>query len=715
MRVVGHSARAARRAVAIAAGAGACALASQSLPAALAAKTAVTVTTPLVTVEAPAVPHAHHAERAAKAEAAPPPPAPAAPAPAPPEATAAGHKHHGQGDGAPSAAQPGSPGVSAGGSHHGEAEAAPAHSRRRASGRGSSEASGAGAAEGIGAAVDSTGKAVTQSVEALARKKKTGGGGEKGGGRKRKEREREKEGSPPGETEGSKGQGGGTSGTKGKPVDVNAGSATTALAATAAPATATPVAGVTAATAAPATPSVTPAQGLAAGGALTNHAGRAHRHARRKTPAHRGAAPATLGAPATALASTTLASGSGSSGGGAHPRSGLGGSYARSTEPAIVHTITRIVDVVPGPVRILIAALAALALALGLRSLLSGVRTRRLERQRGELLEDVGLLQAALLPDPPARLGPVGTSVAYRPADGPGAGGDFYDVFALDAGRLAVIVGDVSGHGREALPHTALLRYTVRAYLEAGLEPSEALQTAGAVLERQLGGSFATVLAAIYDPRERKLTYAAAGHPPPLVLSEPDASGAIGEIVPVTVCSAPPLGAGMRTGTRQTVVAIPGPARLCFHTDGVTEARVGEELFGEGRLTRSLASLPADTSASELLARVAEQSSARPDDMAACLLHVHGGAGAPAIVGERLELDGDAIGAGRARRFLEACGVTRADATASIERARRELAHATTVVVELSYEGGAPVVAVRGEQVVRAAALNAARAVGASR
>jgi hypothetical protein len=552
------------------------------------------------------------------------------------------------------------------------------------------------------AAAVNTAASAVQAVESLARKTRKGigkPGGKTTGGKKHKEPEGSKQTEPTGSTEG------GTSGKHTQPTPATAEPAATAVAASVTPPAPTGLA---------AAPIVAPAAPPAAAAAVPgSHASRAARRPRR-----RGAAPhaATTGVAGLALLAPTTPLLAPSSSEGAtttrgHRHSGPARTHAPSGEPAIVHTITRIVNVVPGPIRVLIVALAALALALGLRSLLSGIRTRRLVRQRGELLEDVGLLQAALLPVPPPRLGPVGTSVAYRPAEGPGAGGDFYDVFALEAGQLAVIVGDVSGHGREALPHTALIRFTVRAYLEAGLDPAKALQTAGTVLERQLGDSFATVLAAVYHPRERTLTYAAAGHPPPVVLGEADASGDRRAIAPVTSCSAPPLGAGMRTGTRQTVVSIPGPARVCVYTDGVTEARIGEDLFGSDRLSRSLAALPDDAGAAELLDSVTDQTSARPDDMGACVLHIHGGSGAPAIVHEHVELDARTLADVRVRRFLEDCGVSRTEAAATVERAGREPGHPPTVSIDVTREGGAALVTAHGESSIRATALTA---VGAS-
>jgi serine phosphatase RsbU (regulator of sigma subunit) len=433
----------------------------------------------------------------------------------------------------------------------------------------------------------------------------------------------------------------------------------------------------------------------------------AGRRARRRAPrAHTRAASAShaLATPAAATATRTAAAAAATSKRRARQSQVARHRHMRSRPSPLVTTITQIVGVVPLAVRLLIGLLFGLALALGVRSRLAALRARRLEHQRGQLLEDVGLLQAALLPVAPERLGPVGTSVAYRPADGPAAGGDFYDVFALEDGHLAVILGDVSGHGRQALPHTALVRFTLRAYLEAGLSPRMALQTAGTVLERQLGGSFATVVVATYQPRERILVYACAGHPPPLVLGSR-------AIAPITACSAPPVGAGMRTGTRQTVVSLPGSSQVCFYTDGVTEARVGAELFGSQRLARALSDLGSRVSASALLERVAQETDTRVDDMAACLLRIEGSDAPPVVLSEELELDSEEAGGERARGLLLACGLDRREVEELMRSTRVAAGRAGTVSLELHLAEGSPKVVLRRGNL---GLLHAPRAVASS-
>jgi len=389
----------------------------------------------------------------------------------------------------------------------------------------------------------------------------------------------------------------------------------------------------------------------------------ARRHPRRAARAGAALSSGTL------PAAGALATGEGATAGSAAPSrtAHRSSSPRRRSTPAksspIVTTVTRIIGVVPTLIWLLVGALALAAAVFASSSRLAARRARRLDRQRRALLEDVGLLQAALLPELPERLGPVSTTAGYRPASGPGAGGDFYDVFALPEGLVAVLVGDVSGHGRDALPHTTLLRYTLRAYLEAGLGPREALRAAAPALERQLGGSFATVVLATYDPRERLLTYACAGHPHPLLSGlDPDAA--------IIAASAPPIGAGSPTGTRETVVSIPGAAVVAFYTDGVIEARVGGELFGQRRLAAELERLGGEASAVSLLDGVAAQTDRRPDDMAACLLHVSGGEAPPRIVREQIELDGREAGRARAGRFLAAAGVPEAEAARALSRAR---------------------------------------------
>lgn len=467
---------------------------------------------------------------------------------------------------------------------------------------------------------------------------------------------------------------------------------------------AAPAAATAPAATAPATPTLStraPASGLSSPVRIS-HRPRAVRHRARARAGAPFRGPAPLGSVAAAPTARPRSGAVSRGAGHVRARPAHGGGGGRVSR--LVRTITRIVDVVPMGVRALIVGLLALAVALAVRSGASGLRAGRLARQRRELLDDVGLLQAALLPESPERLGPVGTSVAYRPAEGPAAGGDFYDVFELEDGRLAVILGDVSGHGRQALPHTALVRFTLRAYLEAGLSPRDALQTAGAVLERQLGEVFATVVVAVYEPGERVLTYACAGHPPPVVLgAQPGARS----LSPVTVCSAPPIGMGMRTGTRQTTVSLPGRARVCFYTDGVTEARVGAELFGTGRLVDELERLGPEASASELLERVAARADARPDDMAACMLSVPGEDDSPLVLVEELEIDRAQAGDARTEGFLRACGIPREDVAEVIGAVCETAGRAGTVVLEVSAGGSAPRVAMHRDHVAQ---LHARRA-----
>jgi hypothetical protein len=273
-------------------------------------------------------------------------------------------------------------------------------------------------------------------------------------------------------------------------------------------------------------------------------------------------------------------------------------------------------------------------------------------------------------------MGGLSTSVAYRPAEGLAAGGDFYDAFALPGGRVGLLLGDVSGHGREALAKTALVRFTVRAHLEAGMSPREALSIAGRSLDGRLGDDFATVVAAIHDPRQGTLTYSSAGHPPPLVVGPPAHD-------PLTAASAPPVDVGFPTGQRQTVLPMPEGTTVALYSDGLLEARVDGEAIGHERLTQWLAELGPDGTAKDLVDAVVERADRVRDDLAAVVLHAAPGADAPATRVEQLKLDVlDADGPDH-DSFLQAAGVGRAERRAAGRRVSEELAVTGGVMVEV--------------------------------
>ena len=273
--------------------------------------------------------------------------------------------------------------------------------------------------------------------------------------------------------------------------------------------------------------------------------------------------------------------------------------------------LAEIADALPAGVSWALGILAALALWLAGSAFWQTRKRAALERQRATLLDDIGLLSAALLPPVFENLDGLTVSAAYRPADGPGAGGDFYDVFALDDGRVGVLLGDVSGHGRASLRHAALARFTLRTLLADGHPVGEALAHADRLLARDLRPHFVTVIAAVYDLEAGRLTYAKAGHPPPIVLGTPYDPG--------DETPAPPIGLGVGEIWPEYHVDLADGASVCLFTDGLEDARVDGGRIGRDRVERLLAAHDVPC-AERLLADIGAVADSVGDDTAAIVL-----------------------------------------------------------------------------------------------
>ena len=231
-------------------------------------------------------------------------------------------------------------------------------------------------------------------------------------------------------------------------------------------------------------------------------------------------------------------------------------------------------------------------------------------------------LQSSLLPPSLPEIPGLEAAARYLPGgEGTTVGGDLYDLFPVD-GEWALVVGDVCGKGAEAAALTAMVRFTVRAEVVHHERPSEVLRLLNAAILRQYDdGRFCTVLHGRMRVRSAGawLTLATAGHPPPLILR------AGGEVVTVAT-SGPLLGVLREIENADVTVDLkPGDALVCY-TDGVTEARGREGLFGERRLNEVVAA-GAGQSAARIADRVRDavlefQDGHTHDDLALLVLRV---------------------------------------------------------------------------------------------
>lgn len=218
----------------------------------------------------------------------------------------------------------------------------------------------------------------------------------------------------------------------------------------------------------------------------------------------------------------------------------------------------------------------SVAVARRMAAKLAGaIRSAQLHARVQELSEErrhaVDTLQRGLTPDPLPDFEGVELAAHYQISRAM-VGGDWYDAFATDAGALALVVGDVTGGGIEAVSAMSRLRHAVKALLFVGHPPGEAMT----LLNRLATAAFPeryvlTVCCAVFDPSTRELRWSRAGHPLP-ILRHPD-----GRVELVHRMDNPPVGAfeGHRFVDRQAVVR-PGTS-LVLYSDGLVERR-GESI-----------------------------------------------------------------------------------------------------------------------------------------
>ena len=146
---------------------------------------------------------------------------------------------------------------------------------------------------------------------------------------------------------------------------------------------------------------------------------------------------------------------------------------------------------------------------------------RRAEQARADLEVEhqaLQMFQRAMLPAELPRVGAVDLSAVYLPmAERIDIGGDWYDAFMLPDGRLALAVGDVTGHDLRAATVMGQVRNAVRAYATEHPEPGTVLGRVNALLARLPDLDLVTMLYGVYDPAAHELVWSNAGHPPPLV------------------------------------------------------------------------------------------------------------------------------------------------------------------------------------------------------
>ncbi len=214
-------------------------------------------------------------------------------------------------------------------------------------------------------------------------------------------------------------------------------------------------------------------------------------------------------------------------------------------------------------------------------------------------MDQAASLQRSLLPADLPRLSGIELASRYLPSgDGGGIGGDWYDVFPLPSGWLALVIGDVVGRGLGPAVAMGRLRSSLRAYALECATPAEVLERLDRDTQQFEPDLMATVLYGMLDPSHGRLYLSTAGHPLPMRVVPDEPAAAVD--IPID----PPLGV-RGTGVRRTgQVHVPPGTVLVFFTDGLVERRTTDLQAGLERLRRAVSCAPAEQVSTTVLSRL---------------------------------------------------------------------------------------------------------------
>ncbi len=192
-------------------------------------------------------------------------------------------------------------------------------------------------------------------------------------------------------------------------------------------------------------------------------------------------------------------------------------------------------------------------------------------------------MQRSLLPRTRPRIPGLEIGAVYESSALVGVGGDVYDYLQIGDGRLAIVLGDVTGHGIDAAADMAMAKFVFRSLARLYPEPAAFLGAANDVVVEEVGaGKFITMLYLTVDLVHGEVACASGGHPPPQLV-HPD-----GRVESLGVHG---LVLGIESGQPYEELRRPFEpgATVVLYTDGVIEARRAGEQFGQERLDAVLA------------------------------------------------------------------------------------------------------------------------------